>query len=87
MSDQPSEMLSINYFLEMNRANARGVAKTTGPAQLYPSTSYQMDTRGIRYSGGGPVEAISATPAALAIAPRKSAPGIGDECAKGSTIF
>lgn len=40
MFDQPSELLAINYFLEMNRANIRGTAKISPMSHLYPSSNY-----------------------------------------------
>lgn len=40
MFDQPQELLAINYFLEMNRANIRGAARISPMGHLYPAPSY-----------------------------------------------
>lgn len=40
MFDQPSELLAINYFLEMNRANIRGTAKISPMSHLYPTPNF-----------------------------------------------
>lgn len=40
MFDQPQELLSINYFLETNRANKRGTAKISPMSHLYPPPSF-----------------------------------------------
>lgn len=40
MFDQPSELLAINYFLEMNRANIRGTAKISPMSHLYPTSNF-----------------------------------------------
>lgn len=40
MFDQPAELLSLNYFLEMNRANIRGTAKISPMSHLYPTPNF-----------------------------------------------
>lgn len=40
MFDQPAELLAINYFIEMNRANIRGTAKLSPMSHLYPTPSF-----------------------------------------------
>jgi len=51
MFDQPSELLAVNYYLEMNRANLRGTAKLSPMSHLYPSPSFITSAEAAKAKG------------------------------------
>lgn len=77
MAAQPQELLPLNHFLEMNRANIRNTMKMA-PAQLFPSPRLLAEQARTQKNVVGVVVGVqnNAGVPTYSFAPKKVTPGL-----------